>query len=369
MTNLPVCDIIYIVWIYIFAIVGKTGDIMGKAKKLPSGNYRVREYDYTGEDGIKHYRSFTAETKAKAELMAKEFKAGKICVRKKRGGMTLDCAYKKYIELKEPVLSPSTVREYEKQHKSYLKKLMPKNIEEITEEDVQNAINAEVVKGISPKTVRNIHGLLSSVLKQFRPGFSFNTSLPKKQKAEIKIPEKEEIEKILKYIKGTELEIPILLFSGLGLRRSELCALKWSDIDFKNQTLKIDKALVLDKNKNWVTKPPKTTAGNRIIDIPNYIFSVLKENRKSDGCVTVIKPDAIYRKYKKVLSELNLPSYRLHDLRHYTASVMLALNIPNKYAMEIMGHETENMLNKVYQHTIKEEMKKISLKLDSYHKE
>lgn len=50
---------------------------MGKAKRLPSGNYRVREYDYMDEDGVKHYRSFTAETKAKAELMAKKFKADK----------------------------------------------------------------------------------------------------------------------------------------------------------------------------------------------------------------------------------------------------------------------------------------------------
>lgn len=95
----------------------------------------------------------------------------------------------------------------------------------------------------------------------------------------------------------------------------------------------------------------------------------MKKNRKEEGRVTELTPNAIYKRYKKILVKLGLPQYRLHDLRHYTASVMLALNIPNKYAMEIMGHETENMLNKVYQHTMQNEMKKISAKLNDFYNE
>lgn len=340
---------------------------MGKAKMLPSGNYRVREYDFTDENGVKHYRSFTAETKAKAELMAKEFKANRLKERKCKENPTLKQAYIKYIALKEPALSPSTVREYEKQHHTYLQGLMNKNIASITGEDIQNAINSEILKGISPKTVRNIHGLLSSVMKQFRPDFVLSTALPKKKKADIQIPKKEEVKKILEYIKGSELELPILLTSGLGLRRSEVCALMWSDIDFNAKNLKINKALVQDKTKSWVVKPPKTVAGNRTIALPDYIFSVLKKNKKPKGRITELNPNTLYKRYKNVLTALSLPSYRLHDLRHYAASVMLALNVPNKYAMEIMGHETENMLNRVYQHTMQEEMKKISSKLNEYY--
>lgn len=198
---------------------------MGKAKRLPSGSWRVREFDYTDENKVNHYKSFTADTKAAAELMAKEFKAGKIKVRKKAEHLTLKNAYEKYIALKEPVLSPATIREYEKQHKLYLQNLMSRDIEEITQEDIQRAINSEVSKGISPKTVRNIHGLLSSVMKQFRPNFALSTALPRKQKTQIQIPEKDEVRAILEEAKETALEIPLLLFSGLGLRRSELCAL------------------------------------------------------------------------------------------------------------------------------------------------
>ncbi len=340
---------------------------MGKAKRLPSGSWRVREFDYTDENDVNHYKSFTADTKAAAELMGKEFKAGKLKKRKKAETFKLKKAYERYIALKEPVISPATVREYEKQYKTYLQDLMERDIEEITQEDVQRAINAEVLKGLSPKTIRNIHGLLSSVMKQFRPNFALNTSLPQKQKKQIQIPEKDEVRAIIEKTKGTALEIPILLFSGLGLRRSELCALTWEDVDFKKQTLKINKALVQDKNKEWVIKTAKTTAGNRVIDIPDYIFNVLKKNRKEEGRITELNPNAVYKRYKRVLKSLGLPQYRLHDLRHYTASVLLALNIPNKYAMEIMGHETENMLNKVYQHTMQNEMKKISSKLNDYY--
>lgn len=339
---------------------------MGKAKKLPSGNYRVREYDYTDENKVKHYKSFTSETKAMAELMAKEYKAGKIKKKKKSEPLKLKQAYEKYIALKEPVLSPSTIREYEKQQKTYLQNLMTKDIEDITQEDVQNAINAEVLKGIAPKTVRNIHGLLSSVMKQFRPNFALNTTLPKKVKTEISIPTKEEVKSILDYVKNTDMEIPLLLCSGLGLRRSELCALRWEDINFKEQTLRIEKALVQNKNKEWVIKTPKTTAGYRTLSIPDYIFKVLKYNKNQNEYITDLRPHTIYFRYKKILKELNLPDYRLHDLRHYVASIMLALKIPDKYAMEIMGHETEHMLNKVYQHTMQKEMKKYTSKMNEF---
>ncbi len=342
---------------------------MGKAKKLPSGNYRVREYDYTDEAGKKHYKSFTHSDKRTAELMAKEFKAGKrIKVNDEECTFLLESAYDKYIELKEYVLSPTTIREYKKYKKTYFQNLMKKNIFEISQEDVQNAVNSEIVdRSISPKTIHNIHGLLSSVLKEYRPEFALRTTLPKKQKTEINIPSKEEVLTLLKHIEDTPLELPVLLCSGLGLRRSEVCALTWKDIDFDNHTLKINKALVQNDKKEWILKIPKTPSSNRVLDIPDYIFKVLKKQKKEQGSIAEFNPNVFYKRYKKVLEELQLPGYRLHDLRHYTASVMLALNVPNKYAMEIMGHETENMLNRVYQHTMKSEMKKISSKLDLYH--
>lgn len=344
---------------------------MGKAKKLPSGNYRVREYDFTDDSGKKHYRSFTANTKAKAEFMAKEFKADKKIKKHttEEPVLKLKDAYAKYIALKEPILSPSTIREYERQKNKSLQILMDKNVYAITQEEVQKAINTEIEKGISPKTVRNIHGLLSAVMKRFRPDFALNSTFPQKIKNKLQIPTKEEIKKILEYVKGSDMELPLILCSSLGLRRSELCALNWEDINFKDKTLNIEKAIVQNKLGEWVIKPPKSHAGYRTLEIPDFIFEVLLQHKGKKGKITDLTPTALYCRYKKILEKLELPNYRLHDLRHYTASVMLALNIPNKYAMEIMGHETDNMLKNVYQHTMREEMKKYTVKINNFYNE
>jgi len=63
-----------------------------------------------------------------------------------------------------------------------------------------------------------------------------------------------------------------------------------------------------------------------------------------------------------------LPHFRFHDLRHANTSVMLALNIPDKYAMERMGHATNNMLKTVYQHTMDEKRESVSDAIDEYFK-
>ena len=67
-------------------------------------------------------------------------------------------------------------------------------------------------------------------------------------------------------------------------------------------------------------------------------------------CAVEIYPNTLYTTLNKTLDKFKIQHFRLHDLRHYTASMLLALGVPNKYAMNIMGHETERMLTTVYQH-------------------
>ena len=74
----------------------------------------------------------------------------------------------------------------------------------------------------------------------------------------------------------------------------------------------------------------------------------------------------IYERFQRICKAAGVQHYRFHDLRHINASVMLALGVPDKYAMERMGHATNNMLKTVYQHTMKSEQEKISEQIDNY---
>ena len=90
---------------------------MATPKKLPSGNWRVRVYDYTDESGVRRYRSFSAATRKDCAYMAAEFAQNK--ARIAAGDLTVAEAIDDYIRVKSEVLSPSTIRGYKKQRRNY----------------------------------------------------------------------------------------------------------------------------------------------------------------------------------------------------------------------------------------------------------
>ena len=90
----------------------------------------------------------------------------------------------------------------------------------ITQEDVQKAINIEA-QNHSPKTVRNSHGLISAVMRVYRPNFALNTALPKKVRPGIYVPSDEEIRQLLSAVSDTDMELPILLAAFGPMRRGE----------------------------------------------------------------------------------------------------------------------------------------------------
>ena len=101
-----------------------------KAKKLPSGRWRCRVYDGTDPAGKKIYKSFTADSKKEAELLAAQYAASrKSTVSKDR---TLADAYARYIEIKKNTLSPATVREYSRAAKADFPELMPLRLSRLT---------------------------------------------------------------------------------------------------------------------------------------------------------------------------------------------------------------------------------------------
>lgn len=345
----------------------KAGEKMASVEKLPSGNYRIRVFIGKDNDGKKHYKSFTHEDKKMVKLMAAEFETTKK-ESKKTNKLSVAEAIDEYISIKEKVLSPSTVVGYKTIRKNYFQKLMKENIYDLDQEKVQLAVNEDYFSGKSVKTLKNAHGLLTATLRYKKINLMLDTTFPQKKKTEINIPTREDIDTIMKEYENTDMELPFGLSVYLGLRRSELCALEWSDIDFKNKTVNISKALVITENGEYAIKPPKTKAGNRVLTLPDEALKLLEKYKEKEGKLTNIRSTIMWDRLNSTQKKLGIKHFRWHDLRHYTASVMLALNIPDKYAMQIMGHETDNMLKTVYQHTIPEEMKKVTESLNNYFK-
>lgn len=299
---------------------------------------------------------------AVAHAKALAMKAGIIEEEQNASFITVGKAIDRYIESKNAVLSPSTIAGYKRVRKNALQDLMEKNIATLTQEDIQRSVN-KMAKDKSPKSVANAHGLLSATLAVYRPNMVLRTTLPQKQKHEVSIPSDEDIERILSVSKGTDMELPLLLALWLGLRASEIRGITWDAI--KGDTLHIKQAIVEGENGPEV-KGTKTYSGNRKLKLPTQILDLINSQPKKDEYVVHLSGQAMYKKFSRMCEKHGIPHYRFHDLRHANASVMLALGVPDKYAMERMGHATNNMLKTVYQHTMKSKQDEVTDKVNDY---
>lgn len=318
---------------------------MVKIQRLPSGSYRARVHIGGGK-----YKSITGKDKKTVQLEAAKVEANVTTdYREAEKNVTLGKAIDNYIESKCNVLSPSTIRGYKALRNNAVPELMVVDINDLTPELVQRAINVFAVDK-SPKYTRNVHGLISSTLKQYRPDLQLNTTMPQKKKSKIAIPTEQEMQKLFEYVKDTDAELPIYLGACCGMRRSEILGLKWSDIDFENGTISINEALVLNDENKPVSKGTKTVAGTRTIRMFPFVRAVLNKAPKDSKYVVTLKGHQIYQRFKAALQECGIKHYRFHDLRHYLVSVMLSLNIPKNYIASFVGHGTERMIDEVYGH-------------------
>ena len=319
---------------------------MAKKKKnaLPSGNIRIQVYDYTDVDGKKHYKSFTAPTRQEAKYLAAQWKAGK--AEKKPTRITLYEAVTRYIEAKEGVLSPSTIREYMGMQERRMKEIGRIWLDELNSTDVQVWISS-VSKELSPKSVRNLYGLLSAAVEMFAPDLRLKVTLPEKKRPELYCPSDNDIKALLKHVNGTDLEIAILLAAFGPMRRGEICALEASDIS--GNKVSITKSMVMGSDHQWHIKQPKTYGSYRTIEFPDFVINKIKGRT---GRIISRSPDAITRSFERAIKRTSLPHFRFHDLRHYAASIMHAIGVPDQYILQRGGWSSDNVMKTIYRNTI-----------------
>lgn len=304
--------------------------------KLPSGSYRIQamvervRYSIT----LKHKPTKAEATKLLAEKMRENPSAKKV-----RG--TFEDAYLNYIDVKNNVLSPSTIRGYESYFKNIPDSFKRKKINDIDNIAIQKLINDYSVNR-TPKTVRNLHGLVSAVMKMARPELVVRVQLPQKKKTRAYTPTNEDVDRILEYVTGGKYEIPIRL-ATYGLRRGEICALTIDDL--LGDTISINKDIVQDSKYEWVIKAtPKTEESNRKIAVDSYTAELIRKQ----GYVFNGHPEMISRELARVQGKLNIPHFSIHKLRHYFASATHEMGISDADIMSMGGWKTDYVMKGIY---------------------
>ena len=330
---------------------------MAKAKKLPSGSWRVLQFVGLDADGKRQYKSFTAPTKREAEFLAAEFVAKK---KRPAGRMTVGEAIDRYIESKDGVLSPTTVSGYRKIRRNYLLQLMPVQLDRLTEEEVQRAVNDDA-KRLSAKTVISAHGLLTATLRMFLPDFMLHTRLPRKVKPlRHDLPSSEDV---MRAMLGDAAELPVLLALCLCLRMSEVRGIRKSAV--RGDTLAIERVIVTADGEHIEKELAKTDATRRIEQLPPFLRDLILA--APTEYATTLTGQAIYKRFTRRMAAAGFPGVRFHDLRHISASDMHAQGITDRVAAERGGWSGTQTMRDVYQHSFGSDRQLADRKMIDYY--
>lgn len=231
--------------------------------------------------------------KNEAELMAREYQLG-LRQKKKRGKTVGECI-DEYIALKEHILSPTTIAEYRRCRRSELADLCDTPVSALTQTAVQQHVN-KLALTMRPKTVRNAHGLLASVLAVFLPELRLNTTLPKVQKQIKQLPP---VEDVLRAVVGSNIELPCLLAMWCSLRMSEVRGLKRSDI--QDGVMTVHSAMVRVNNENVLKDSTKTVESTRRIALPQRIQGLISALPPEQEYLVPLTGQALYKRFTSLL--------------------------------------------------------------------
>jgi integrase len=276
--------------------------------------------------------------------LAVEYKSGKQHI--VDDNKTVHEAVTGYINAKEGVLSPSTVRGYERMIK-YYKPIEHIKLYQLTNEQIQIFVS-DLTRDLSPKTVSNVFGLLSSSIALYLPDKHIRVTLPRIIHKKTLSPSDEDVRGLYDAA-CDELKKCIALSAYGSMRRGEISALKYSDIN--ENVLFIHADLVKDKGGKWVYKEPKTPDSIRYKTVPAEVIELLGSGAPDDYVVKWL-PDTITKRFIDLRKSQGV-DIRFHDLRHYYASIGAALGIPDLYLAESGGwKQNSKVLKSVYQNKI-----------------
>lgn len=208
---------------------------------------------------------------------------------------------------------------------------------------IQSFYNSEIKRGVSPSTVRKYHTNIHKCLKYAMQLDIFDRNpaerivLPRKQhKAQETIYSAEEIKRLMELFQGDILETVIRLTATYGLRRSEVCGLRWESVDFENGTISICHTAVSNKNGVIYADATKTRSSCRALPLTGsmaeYLRDVQKHQQEAEKflgaaymdsgyvCVgpdgTPLTPNSVSMHFRRMIRKSGLPYIRFHGLRH-----------------------------------------------------
>ena len=286
-----------------------------------------------------------------------------------------------WIDKGKPGISERTRESYRWMLLQYvLPKLGDRRLDQLGPFEIQELYKSMTARGLSPRTVRYAHSILRSAIAQavrwrILPGNPADlVELPKMVRKEMRALGPREAADFLEAIRGDRWEALWELLLVTGLRPGEALGLKWSDVDWDQQRIRIQRTLVRDENNEWRLAEPKTSRSRRSIVVPASTMDTLRRHRAEQaeerlrkgaeyaGELNLVFANGrgdpldyrvvVQRHFKPNVKAAGLEPLRPYDLRHTCATLLLAGGEHPKVVAERLGHSSTVMTMDVYSHVL-----------------
>ena len=375
---------------------------MGKRRKKGEGSVRQRKdgrwegrvvigYD---EKGLPRTKNVLAKTKRECQEKLKQLRETVIGPRTEKVrpempfGEWLDFWYQNYVK---PQIRPTTQANYEaKIYQHIIPELGKVPLNQLAQKDLQQfyarmktsgwLIRTEQFgKGLSDSMVRGLHAACRSALEKavqeelIRTNPAVGCKLPPKRGREMQVLGREELQRFLIQAQAEGYYELFLLDLCTGLRRGELLALQWDDLDFKSGTLTVNKRVYEVKGQLRVSVP-KTRASIRRLVLPPGVVEVLRQYRETVNSRwmfpspvkedTPMTPGAVRRRLQIILERAGCKRIRFHDLRHTFATLSLENGMDVKTLSSMLGHVSAATTLDIYTHVTGDMQSEAAAKID-----
>lgn len=333
-------------------------------RRLPSGSWFI-QLRLNGVS-VPVTASTAKECKRQAELIKAEHRSNKRVVEASEAKLTVAQAIDRYVKNRENTLSPATVDGYRRIKRNRFQSVMNKPIC-----DVRNwqAVCDEQAKAIAPKTLKNAWGFMASVLRECNLPVP-SVTLPTGKSKSRGWLEPEEILKVVKAAEEMGNVVPVCLALS-SLRRSEIAALKWEDINFACSTISVCGAVV-NSERGFVKKDAnKTENSTRVIPIMiPELLSALSDVPKAQrvGKVVRCSPQTICHRINRACRAAGCEEVGTHGLRHSFTSLAYHLGLSEMETMEIGGWKDAGTMRRIYTHLARADRLKAENKMADFYK-
>ncbi len=299
-------------------------------------------------------------------------------------------------------VKPFTVVSYTGHIKNHIKPALGSvKLEALNAHTIQEFYNSlgaerEGKPGLSPKTVKNVHGVLHKALQQaVKIGYlRFNPAdaceLPRAVRKELKPLDEEQSKAFLKAIQGHRYEMLYTVTLFTGMREGEALGLMWECVDFKKGTILINKQMQREKKKNgqYLLVPTKNGKSRTITPAP-WVMKLLRTQRakqaeqqlragpiwEDSGLVFTnelghhLAIHTVYKDFKQIAASIGCPDARFHDLRHSYAVAAIRSGDDIKTVQDNLGHATAAFTLDVYGHVTDQMKRESAARMESYIKD